>query len=176
VGSPISYSSLAEDIQISSNSVKKYISVLESLYLVFTVHPFHKNIARALKKQPKIYFFDSGYIQNEGARFENTVAVSLLKDVQYRQDVEGEDTGLHYLRDKEGREIDFVITSAGKLETAVEVKLSDSKLGKNLRYYQGREGFALVKFVQLVLNLCQPREVAGITICPAASWLYNLKA
>lgn len=176
VGSPISYSSLAEDIQISSNSVKKYISVLESLYLIFTVHPFHKNIARALKKQPKIYFFDSGYIQNEGARFENTVAVSLLKDIQYRQDVEGEDAGLHYLRDKEGREIDFVITSEGKLKTVIEVKLSDSKPGKNLRYYQSREGFASVKFVQLILNLRQPREVADITICPADRWLYNLKA
>ena len=176
VGSPISYSSLAEDLQISANSVKKYIAVLESLYLVFTVHPFHKNIARALKKQPKIYFYDSGYVQDEGARFENTVAVSLLKDIQYRQDVEGEEAGLHYLRDKEGHEIDFVITAEGKLETAVEVKLSDSKPGKNLRYYQNRKGFVSVKFVQLVLNLRQPRETAGITICPADRWLYNLKA
>ena len=176
VGSPISYSSLAEDIQISPNSVKKYISVLQSLYLIFAVHPFHKNIARALKKQPKIYFFDSGYIKNDGARFENTVAISLLKDIQYRQDVEGEEVELHYLRDKEGREIDFLVTSEDKIETAIEVKLSNLEPGKNLRYYQTRNGFANTEFIQLVFNLRQSRETAGITIYPADKWLYQLKA
>ncbi len=175
-GSPISYTSLAEDIQISPNSVKKYISILQSLYLIFAVHPFHKNIARALKKQPKIYFYDSGYIKNEGARFENTVAVSLLKDIQYRQDVEGEEVGLHYLRNKDGREIDFVITSGDKIKTAIEVKLSDFKPGKNLRYYQTRNGFANTDFVQLVFNLRQSQETDGITIYPADKWLYKLKA
>jgi hypothetical protein len=69
-----------------------------------------------------------------------------------------------------------IITAEGKLKTAVEVKLSDSRPGKNLRYYQSREAFAEVKFVQLVLNLRQPRETAGISICPADRWLYNLKA
>lgn len=50
VGSPISYKSIAEDVGVAPNTVKKYIQVLEALYLVFRVTPFVKNIARSLVK------------------------------------------------------------------------------------------------------------------------------
>ena len=69
VGSPLSYMSLAQDLQISPNTVKKYISILESLYIVFLVRPFHRNIARSILREPKLYFFDSGFLKaDEGVR------------------------------------------------------------------------------------------------------------
>ncbi|MCD6055904.1 MAG: hypothetical protein K0R12_866 [Gammaproteobacteria bacterium] len=56
VGSPISYTAIAEDAAISPNTVKKYIAILEALYIIFRVTPFSKNTARSLLKEPKVYF------------------------------------------------------------------------------------------------------------------------
>jgi len=75
VGSPLSYQSLAKDIGIAINTVKKYLQILETLYIIFRVSPHARNIARSIAKQPKFYFFDSGLVQgDEGAKFENFVA------------------------------------------------------------------------------------------------------
>ena len=99
VGSPISYKSIAEDVSISPNTVKKYIQIFEALYIVFKITPFSKNIARSLLKEPKIYFFDTGLIKGDkGAKFENLVAnqgyseseakaeMNLLNDAAAKQD------------------------------------------------------------------------------------------
>ena len=92
VGSPISYQSLAEDVAVSPTTVRKYIDILEALYVVFRVTPFSKNIARSLLKEPKIYFFDNGLVQGDkGAKLENLVATSLLKHVYARMDYHAED-------------------------------------------------------------------------------------
>ena len=74
VGSPISYSAIARDVGISSVTVKKYIAILEALYIVFIIKPYTHKINRSILKEPKIYFFDYGVINNEGVRFENLVA------------------------------------------------------------------------------------------------------
>ena len=174
-GSPISYTSLAGDLQTAPNTVRKYISILESLYIVFSVRPYFKNVARAVLKEPKLYFFDSGYLEgDEGARLENTVAACLLKHVQYLQDVRGKEMGLHYLRTKEDREIDFVITERGEPMQFIEVKLSDRSVSKQLRYFKAK--FPSVSMIQLVHNLQQPYEDDGIKVCPAGEWLAQLEA
>ena len=80
VGSPVSYSSLARDLETSVVTVKKYIEILESLFIVFRVTPYSKNIARSILKEPKIYFYDWGMVVGEdGLKYENMVATSLLK-------------------------------------------------------------------------------------------------
>lgn len=84
VGSPLSYNSIANDLQVSSNTIKKYIQILESLYIIFLVAPFHKNVARSILKEPKVYFYDTSFVEgDEGIKLENTCAVSLLKHVQF---------------------------------------------------------------------------------------------
>lgn len=98
VGSPISYLSIAEDVAISPNTVKKYIQILEALYIVFRVTPFSRNIARSLLKEPKIYFFDTGLVKgNHGIIFENFVATCLLKHVYAKIDYEAKNYVLKYL-------------------------------------------------------------------------------
>ncbi len=172
VGSPLSYRALAEDLQIAPNTVKKYISILESLYIIFLVRPFHKNIARAITKEPKVYFFDSGCAKgDEGIRFENMVAVSSLKNAHYHCDANGEVQELYYLRDKEGREIDFVIVRDGCIQEAIEVKLNDTTLSKNLHYF--KQKYPDFLYTQVVFNLRQAREINGIRVEPAAKWLMN---
>ena len=76
VGSPVSYTSLAGNLQLAPNTVRRYIDILESLCVIFPIRPFHANVARAILREPKVYFYDSGYVKgDEGVRLENTCAV-----------------------------------------------------------------------------------------------------
>ena len=91
VGSSISYTSIAQDVGIAPNTVKKYIGIFEALFIVFRVTPYARNIARSLAKEPKIYFFDTGLVQGDhGAKFENLMALCLLKHVYAKRDLLGE--------------------------------------------------------------------------------------
>ena len=153
-GSPFSLNSIAGDLQISPNTVKKYLDILESLYIVFTVRPYHRNIARSILKEPKVYFFDSAYIKgDEGARLENTAACCLLKHCHYQQDVLGRSMQLHYLRTKDKKEVDFLISQDNTPIEMVEVKLSDRTISKPLSYFKQR--YSHIKAVQIVQNLRQ---------------------
>jgi len=110
VGSPLSYTSLARDINCASNTIRRYVEILEALFVVFRVAPYHRNIARSLLKESKIYFYDTGMVKgNQGVCFENMVAVSLLKHLNAVEDYHGKSTALHYMRTKEKKEIDFVL-------------------------------------------------------------------
>ena len=122
VGSPVSYLSLAEDVNVSPVTIKRYIQILEALFIIFTVHPYSKNIARSLLKEPKIYFFDIGLVQGDGARLENLVAVSLLKHVYGKVDNLAENYALRYLRTKDGLEVDFALVVNDKIQTMVSFR------------------------------------------------------
>jgi predicted AAA+ superfamily ATPase len=175
VGSPLSYASLAGDLKVAPNTVRSYLEILESLHIVFPVRPFHLNIARAIQKEPKIYFYDTGYVDgDEGVRLENTVAVSLLKHVNYQQDVLGERMSLHYVRTKEGREVDFALASPERVSALLEVKLSEHTPALGLKYL-ARE-LEVSHAYQVVQNLRQPESISGLQIVKAADWLAMLSA
>jgi predicted AAA+ superfamily ATPase len=175
VASPISYSSLAGDLQISPNTVKKYIQILESLHIIFLVKPYHKQISRSLLREPKLYFYDSGYIKgNEGVHLENTVAVCLLKYTEYLNDVKGKENSLNYLKTKDGKEVDFVIVEDNEVNYLLEVKLSDSNLSKSLFFFADQ--FSRARAFQLVHNLRQEEHIKGINLVRASDWLANLDA
>jgi len=173
VGSPVSYSSIAGDIQVSPHTVKRWIEVLEAMYIVFRVTPYHRNIARAILKEPKIYFFDTGLVRgDEGKVFENLVAVSLLKALQYKEDTEGLETRLHFLRDKEKREVDFVIVEEGKVKELIEVKFSEVAASRSLIYFSRL--FKGASAVQVVHSQAKIRSISGVSVTPAAEWLSKL--
>lgn len=175
VGSPLSYISLSKDLQIAPNTVRKYVDILGSLYIIFVIRPFHKNIARAILKEPKIYFYDSGHVDgDEGLRLENTVATCLLKHVQYLHDAKGTDVSLHYIRTKEGKEIDFALAQNNVLTHFIEVKLSDNNISGNLKYFKDK--YSEVNAVQLVHNIRHDINVNNISIVQAGMWLAKLDA
>jgi len=152
VGGPVVLSNIAQDLQVAPKTVKHWLEILEKMYLIFTVRPFTKNLPRAIQKPPKVYFFDNAdVIGDSGARFENLVATHLLKRIHFREDSEGYRYELHYLRDKEGREIDFVITKDGAIEELIEVKYSDEKVSQSLNYYS--EKLRPLKSTQIVAKL-----------------------
>lgn len=173
--SPISFLSLSRDLQISPHTVKKYLEILESLYAVFFIRPFHKNISRSIIKEPKIYFYDSGYVKgDEGKKLENTFAVSLLKHVEYIKNTTGKNITLNYIRTKENKETDFAICEDDKPKIFLEVKLSDYSVSKNLIYFKNL--FKEASFVQAVYNITQEAEYNGIKIIPASQFLARLEA
>lgn len=175
VGSPLSFTSMAEDLQIAPNTVRKYVDILESLCIIFLVRPYHTNIARAVLKEPKAYFFDSGYVKgDEGLKLENTCAVCLLKHVQYLQDTAGEDISLRYVRTRDGREVDFALCKEKRVTTLIEVKLAENRPAPSLNYFHGRMPDAAA--FQLVHNLRQEENMNGISVVAAGRWLSSLEA
>lgn len=173
VGSPVSFAALARALEVSPHTIKRWIQVLEHMYVLFSVNPYHRNLARAILKEPKIYFYDTGTVRaDEGIRLENTVAVCLRKWLHFLEDTRGMETRLHYVRDKEKREVDFVILKGNKIESLVEVKLSDDAISRALLYYHRR--LKPLQSVQLVHREIKTRTVAGIQITAAAPWLAEL--
>lgn len=172
VGSPISYQSLSEDIGISPATVKLYIQILESLFVVFKVTPYSKKIARSILKAPKIYFFDTALVEaDEGIKLENLVAVSLLKDLYAKVDYQAKKYTLHYLRTKDGQEVDFCIALDNKVESIIEVKLSDDNPTKSLLYFMNKYGYPAV---QVVKSLRQSHQVGTVKIISAEDFLSSL--
>jgi predicted AAA+ superfamily ATPase len=138
VGSPVSYSSIASDVGISPTTARKYMQIFEALFITFSIRPYSKNIARSLSKEPKICFFDVGMvIGDDGVKFENFVALSLLTDVIGHRDNLGENNSLKYLRTKNGKETDFCIVDENyeKIKEIIEAKNAKFSLDKNLEYF-----------------------------------------
>ena len=147
VAAPLSYQSLSEDIGVSPNTVKHYIEILEALYIVFRIYPFHHSISRSLKQQPKLYFFDTPLVEGTGQRLENLAALSLYRHICLLEDSDGQRRTLSYLRTKEGREVDFLLLKEGTPELMLEVKSSDRTLDDNLVYFHERYRFPGVQLV-----------------------------
>ncbi|MCD4652520.1 AAA family ATPase [bacterium] len=150
-GGLITISNIAADLQISPKTAKSWLEVLARMYLIFIVRPYTKSLPRAILKPPKVYFFDNADTTDaEGARFENLVASSLLKRIHFLQDRDGYQYELKYIRDKEGREVDFAIVKDGILDELIEVKFSDDTISRSLQYYADRLNPR--KATQLVMN------------------------
>ncbi len=135
VASPLSLNSLRQDIEISHQTLQRWLGWLKELYFLFEIKPWSKKIVRSLKKEGKIYLWDFSEIQDDGAKFENMVAVHLLKTCNYWNDTGQGDFELFYLRNREKQEIDFLIVRDGKPWLPVEVKQGDDKPAANWRVF-----------------------------------------
>ena len=152
VGQLLNVSSLASDAGITRVTAESWLSVLQASHLVFLVRPWFTNLSKRLIKAPKMYFCDPGLAgwflgvrtaahvaahPLRGALFENWVMSELLKAQTHK----GIKPSLHFLRDKEGHEIDAIIeTAPGKIH-AVEIKSGETVAGDafgGLDYWRGK--------------------------------------
>ena len=173
VGSPVSYSSLAVDLQVSIPTVKHWLQILENLYVIFSVRPYHKNIARSLLKEPKYYFYDTGAVDApKGMKLENAIASMLLAELQHLEDTTGCRTSLHYLRDREKREVDFCVVIDKKPTHLIEVKLSDENFSPHLFHF--KQFFKEVTTIQLVHEATRSKTKNGVRLMPASQFLENI--
>lgn len=181
-GSPLSFDALGREIGVASNTVRSYVDILESLHIVFLVRPYHRNVARALSKAPKLYFYDWAYANDandsapeSGARFENLVACHLLKHVQFLADSEGSSLQLHYVRTTSDHEIDFVLAAEnGEAQQFIEAKVGNTKPSSFLLTMAAEHPNATA--IQLVLRTPHGFDTNAVNVRPAAQWLAALAA
>ena len=150
VGSVLSIENLRQDLQVSHNTVSRWLDILQTLYVCYRISPFSASRIRAVRKEKKLYLWDWAQVSNPGARFENMVASQLLKYCHFMEDTEGYKMDLQYIRDRDGREVDFVVIKEKKPLFAVECKLSDTALSKTIKYFKERTN--IPEFYQVHLS------------------------
>ena len=135
VGSLSSYTSLSKKVRVSVETVRRWMTTLALLYYSFSIQPWSKNITRSLLKEPKVYLWDWSLVESKGARAENFVASHLLKACHYWFDKGEVEFSLHFLRDKQKREVDFLVARDGEPWFLVEVKKSSGSISPHLHYF-----------------------------------------
>ena len=173
VGAPLSVNSLREDLRVSHKTVSRWLEIFERLYAIVRLAPFGAPQIRAVRKERKHYHYDWTLVPDMPQRFENLVAMHLLKWVHYRQDAEGADLELRYFRDVDGREVDFVLVEGQDPVLLVEAKWGDEPPDRGLRYLKQR--FPAVRAYQVsAAGTRDYLSVEGIRVCPAPVLLREL--
>jgi len=175
VGSPLSVPSLASDLRVTYNSIRNWLSVFELFFLVFSVYPWTQKISRAIRKERKVYLWDTPRVEDESRRFENMVAAELWRGVTQWNDLGFGKFSLHFIRNKEKQEVDFLIANGGRPFLLVEAKISDTQPSSALKKFQTA---LKIPAVQLLLEhegykLISNNE-QNVLIAPAYQWLSQL--
>lgn len=150
VGSPLSYNAIATDLQSSPKSIQSWIDILDNLYYCFRIAPYGTAKVRAVKKENKLYLWDWSTIKEKDIQFENMVASHLLKYCHLQEDYFGHKMELRFLRDRDKREVDFVVIKNNEPLFAVECKIKDKDLSPHLKYFSERT--PINKFFQVHLG------------------------
>ena len=171
------YTTLASKINVSVDTVRRWVKTLQSFFYCFTIQPWSKNIPRSLLKEPKIYLWDWTSVVDEGSRLENLMACHLLKAVHFWTDRGLGNYDLWFIRDKEKREVDFLVTREGKPWFLVEVKSSANvSISKNLYYFQeklkAKHAFQVVFDMEYIAKDCFAQSIP--VIVPAQTFLSQL--
>ena len=140
----LNYSALAEDADIDVATAKAWTNILETLGIIFMLHPYSNNVLKRTVKTPKVYFYDMGLVcyltkwtsseiaeigAMSGALLENYAVSEIMKSYQNS----GKEPYLYYYRDRDAKEIDVIIESDGKLHP-IEIKKTaspDKRIVKN---------------------------------------------
>lgn len=138
VGSLFSLNSLREDFQVAHKTIASWVNILERFYYHFRIYPYNVSAIKSLRKEPKLYLWDWSPLETSSIKLENMVASHLLKFTHFLYDVEGYKAEVYFLRDNEGREVDFLITIDKKPWLAIEVKENEQKPSRHLLYFAER--------------------------------------
>lgn len=168
VGSPLSINALREDLGVRFETVQSWLQALARLFYLFSIRPYAGKLARTLRREEKVYLFDFSSIPDEGARFENLVALHLLKLTQLWSDFGYGDFALHYVRDREKREADFLLTERNKPYALFEAKLTAAEVDPSLRYFAERlKPRYAVQIVRTPQRFKHAFRSQGILLAPA---------
>ncbi|MDB9823413.1 DUF4143 domain-containing protein, partial [Deltaproteobacteria bacterium] len=175
VGSPISIPSLARDLKVSYNSIKSWLSVCERFFLIFSISPWTNRVARAIQKERKVYLWDTPRIKEPAARFENMVALELYRAVTAWNDMGYGTFSLHFIKNKEKQEVDFLIANGDEPLVLVEAKLSNTEPSPALKKFQTVLKRPAIQLVSESKGYCMmPNGDQSILIAPAYQWLSSL--
>ena len=136
-GQLVNYTNLANKVRVSVDTIRRWVKVLSNFYYCFMIRPWAKNVTRSLLKEPKIYLWDWSDIEDVGQRTENFIAMHLLKATQFWTDQGFGEYELYFLRDKEKREVDFLVTKDNEPWFLVEAKHSNNQhISPSLEFFQ----------------------------------------
>jgi len=163
IGSPLSLNALKEDVGVAFETIRDWLMVLERFFYLFRIPPFTGKLARTLRKETKLYLFNWVEIEHEGFRFENLVALHLLKATRIWRAMGEIHLDLHYIRDKEKKEVDFVLSEKGRPLCLIECKYSDTNLSHSLLYFQKKLGVPYAAQVVHQAKVCKKFKTEGMT-------------
>ncbi len=175
IGSPISINNLAGDVQVSFDTAKNWLNLFDLAYLTFRISPWTKKISRAISKEKKLYLFNYPLIDNPGARFENMAALELYKSVFSWNEFGYGNFSLHYIKNKEKEEVDFLISNNNRPLLLIEAKNSDIRPSKSLINFQEILNVPAVQLVnQENIYKVQKNKNNKLLIATAHNWLSSL--
>ena len=161
-GQMLNVAEIARDADLNQMQVKSWLGILETLGIIFYLHPYSNNLLKRLVKTPKLYFYDTGIVcyltrwssaetlesgAMNGAILENYVVSEIMKSYLNC----GKEPFLYYYRDKDAKEIDIVLEHDGVLNP-IEIKKSSNP------------GTELIKVFDLLDQSSEPRA-KGAVIC-----------
>lgn len=175
VGSPLSIPSLSRDIKVSYNTIQNWLTLFERFFLTFVITPWTQKITRAIQKEKKVYIWDTPRIEDDAARFENMVAIELYRAVTGWNDMGYGLFSLHFIRNKEKQEVDFLIVKDRQPFLLVEAKLTEAEPSSALKKFQA---YLQIPGVQLIFRgdtfRLFPNGEQSILVAPAPLWLSGL--
>lgn len=175
VGSPVSVPSFVRDLKASYNTIQNWLSIFERFFLIFSIGSWSRKIARAIQKERKVYMWDTPRIKEPAARFENMVALELWRAVTAWNDMGHGLFSLHFIKNKDKQEVDFLIANEHEPFLLVEAKLTDTQPSPALRKFQHALKVPAVQLTdegdgyRLLTN-----EDQHILVAPAYQWLSQL--
>ncbi len=174
-GSPLSSASLARDLHVSYNTIKSWLSIFETFFMVFSITPWTKKISRAILKERKYYMWDSPRITDQALRFENMVALELYRAITSWNDIGHGTFSMHFIKNKEKQEVDFLLTKENEPFLLVEAKLTDTQPSKSLIKFQNKLN---IPGVQLTKDGSNFKYLSNgnfkILVAPGFQWLSSL--
>jgi predicted AAA+ superfamily ATPase len=175
-GTSVAMEDLARKVSVSSVTVKRWVQALAGLYHGFLVHPWHRRLSRALRKEARWFDRDWSGLEERGRRFETLMACHLLKAVEGWTDLGFGEFALHYVRDKQKREVDFLVTREGAPWFLVEAKAGSDRLSPALAHFHRalatRHAFQVVEDLPYVAQDCF--RLTRPAIVPAVTFLSQL--
>ncbi len=176
IGAPLSINSLAGDLQVAHPTLKSWIEVLERFFFVFRIGPWTDKITRAIHKEKKLYLFNLPLVEDLPYRFENAVALELFRAVSNWNDMGMGNFSLHYVRNKDKEEVDFLVANSRKPLFLVETKLADYSPTKSLLKIQkalGIPAFVLTNTKEPEFRIFS-NGLLKIAAMPAWRWAQSL--
>ncbi len=176
VGQSLSINSLREELEVHFSTVKHWIELLERVYYGWTLKSYSDRLSKIIKKERKFYLWDWTELEDEGIRFENFIALHLLKYIYFVNDLGLDTLELYFLKDRNQHEVDFLICRKRKPIVAIECKLSDDSPSAGLAYFSER--LKIPHAIQVVKNLNAPKKTkvrsVMIDVVPSADFLSKL--
>jgi len=179
VGQVLNMSEISRGIGVSVNTLSRWLSVLESSYIIFRLQPYFNNLGKRLIKSPKVYFYDTGLVSlltgiesrqewERGTLFGSLFENYIISELTKRKYHENRRMDLYFLRTSNGDEVDLIIDSGLNLEL-VEIKATMTWRPDHLKILKKYLGYA--KTARLVyLGETHP-EVEGVQVIQYKDYL-----